>query len=100
MLPRADTYPPATARTLERHKHKQLPLAERTENAIATDSSYKHYHYLPTSSLAYITCTYLLQIWLDTQSVIQRGGGGALVFLTQHDARREKGLGTDISYRL
>ena len=28
MMPCADTYPPATARTLERHKHKQLPLEE------------------------------------------------------------------------
>jgi hypothetical protein len=83
MLPCADTYPPATARTLERHKHKQLPLAETAVTVTVTDSSYKHYHYLPAILLAYTICLYLLQIWLATLSVMQqfKGKQGSTGFL-------------------
>lgn len=93
MLPRADTYPPATARTLERHKHKQLPLAETTEIVNVTDSNYKHY-YLPTTLLAYT----VLQIWLATLSVTQQfKGEEEHSFLTHYLKRREKGLSMDNS---
>jgi len=66
MLPCADTYPPATARTLERHKHKQFPLANTTVTVIVTNNSSKHCHHLPTTSLAYLLCLHLLQNWMAT----------------------------------